>query len=166
MRLSELLHDVEVLEFTGPNDPEIREVHFDSRKVRSGDLFLAVPGTQIDGHTFLPRVIENGVFSIICERVPDNRKPEVPYLRVGNSSRALGLIANAFYGHPSDKLVLVGVTGTNGKTTTATLLYRLFTGLQKRSGLLSTIRNCVVDDIVPSTHTTGDAIQIASPMAD
>lgn len=165
MRLSNLLRDVEVLHLQGPQDPDVREVQFDSRKVQAGDLFVAVPGTQVDGHTYIPRVTEQGATVIVCERPPEQPNPGITFVRVASANLALGLIANAFHGHPSERLILVGVTGTNGKTTTATLLYRLFTALGQRSGLLSTIRNYAGDDIVPSTHTTGDAIQIASLMA-
>lgn len=165
MQLSVLLQDVEVLQLVGPTEPDVREVHFDSRKIATGDLFVAVPGTQVDGHNFISKVIDEGAAVIVCERLPEALLPTVTYVRVARASLALGLIANAFYGRPSEKMLLIGVTGTNGKTTTATLLYRLFTGLGHRSGLLSTIRNYAGDDIVPSTHTTGDAIQIASLMA-
>lgn len=165
MLLSVLLRDVEVLQTEGPTEPDVRDVHFDSRKVQPGDLFVAVVGTQVDGHNFIPRVIEQGAKVIVCERLPEPLSPTVTYVRVSSAGKALGLMANAYYGHPSEQMVLVGVTGTNGKTTTATLLYRLFTALGQRPGLLSTIRNYAGDDIVPSTHTTGDAIQIASLMA-
>ena len=165
MRLSELLEDVEVLQLEGPGDPVVRNIQFDSRKVQFGDLFVAVPGTQVDGHNFIPRVIEDGAAVVLCERLPQQVRPTTTYVRVRSASHALGLAANAYHRRPSEKLVLVGVTGTNGKTTTATLLYRLFSTLGHRSGLLSTIRNYVDGEVVPSTHTTGDAMQIASLMA-
>lgn len=164
MQLSELLREVEVLRIVGPPDRDIREVHFDSRKIQSGDLFVAVPGTQADGHAFIPRVVEAGARVVVCERLPEDLG-EATYVVVRSASLALGHVANAYYGHPSRSLTLVGVTGTNGKTTTATLLYRLFQHLGHRTGLLSTIRNYAGDEVVPSTHTTGDAIQIASLMA-
>jgi UDP-N-acetylmuramoyl-L-alanyl-D-glutamate--2,6-diaminopimelate ligase len=165
MQLQELLRDIEVLQLVGPAGPDVREPHFDSRKVQAGDLFVAVPGTQVDGHAFIDRVIGQGAKVIVCERLPAALAADVTYVQVASASLALGIIANAFHGRPSESMVLVGVTGTNGKTTTATLLYRLFTALGHRTGLLSTIRNYAGDDVVPSTHTTGDALQIASLMA-
>jgi UDP-N-acetylmuramoyl-L-alanyl-D-glutamate--2,6-diaminopimelate ligase len=165
MQLPELLREIEVLQLVGPPGPDVREPHFDSRKVQAGDLFVAVPGTQVDGHDFIDRVIGQGAKVIVCERLPDELAADVTYVRVARASLALGMIANAFHRRPSEKMVLVGVTGTNGKTTTATLLYRLFSALGRRTGLLSTIRNYAGDDVVPSTHTTGDALQISSLMA-
>jgi len=163
--LSRLLARVEVLSHTGSLDRTIKAIHFDSRKVGSGDLYVAAPGTQVDGHIFIEAVIAAGATAIVCERLPEYLAEGVTYVQVANARLALGLLASAWYGYPSEQLTLVGVTGTNGKTTTATLLYRLFNRLGHRSGLLSTIRNYAGDDVVPSTHTTGDALQIASLMA-
>ncbi len=165
MLLSELLSRIEILEQVGPLDREVAGVHFDSRAVGPSDLYVAAPGTQVDGHTFIDAVVAAGAGTVLCERLPATCNPEVTYVRVASARYALGLLANTWYGNPSEALTLVGVTGTNGKTTTATLLYRLFQRLGHRVGLLSTIRNYVGDEVVPSTHTTGDALQIASLMA-
>lgn len=165
MRLSNLLTRVDALSLTGPTDPDVGGVHFDSRKVGEGYLFVAVPGTQVDGHIYIDRVIAAGASVVVCERLPETLSSVVTYVVVPNASYALGILANAWYGNPSEQLTLVGVTGTNGKTTTATLLYRLFNRLGFRAGLLSTICNYAGDEVVPSTHTTGDALQIASLMS-
>lgn len=163
--LSDLLAEVPVAERIGTLDLSINSVQFDSRKVGRDDLFVAAPGTQVDGHKFIPTAEDQGASAIVCERLPPMLRPNVTYLRVEKASRALGLLAHAYHGHPSRHLRLVGVTGTNGKTTTATLLYRLHQALGYSCGLLSTIRNCVQDEIIPSTHSTGDALQIADLMA-
>lgn len=165
MHLSKLIERVEVITRVGLTDPDIAAVHFDSRKVGKGDLFVAVPGTRVDGHKYIDVVIAAGAAVVVCERLPEIISGNVTYVLVGNASQALGILANTWFGNPSEHLTLVGVTGTNGKTTTATLLYRLFSKLGYRAGLLSTIRNYAGDEIVPSTHTTGDALQIASLMA-
>ena len=165
MLLSELLKKIEVLNLVGSSDCEVRQIHFDSRKIEQGDLFVAVRGTQVDGHKFIDSVVVAGASVVICELLPQNLNEIVTYVVVPDASFALGLAANAFYGYPSERLILVGVTGTNGKTTTATLLYRLFNQLGHPTGLLSTIRNYAGAEVVPSTHTTGDALQIASLMA-
>jgi UDP-N-acetylmuramoyl-L-alanyl-D-glutamate--2,6-diaminopimelate ligase len=165
MLLSALLRDVNTLQIEGPIDPDVHDVHFDSRKVQTGDLFVAVVGTRVDGHKFISTVLEGGAKVIVCEEIPDQRVASTTYVQVESSSQALGLIANAYYGQPSEQLTLIGVTGTNGKTTTASLLFRLFEILGFKVGLLSTIQNYVGDDIVASTHTTGDAIQIAQLLA-
>lgn len=163
--LSELIQDLKVVEQLGPKDPLISSVQFDSRKVDDGDIFVAVRGTQVDGHKFIQNVIDCGASVVVCEKLPEKLSPRVTYVKVENSSHALGELAQAHFGHPSRKMIVVGITGTNGKTTTATLLYSLFNRLGHRSGLLSTIQNYVLDEIVASTHTTGDAIQIASLLA-
>ncbi|MEI9927817.1 MAG: UDP-N-acetylmuramoyl-L-alanyl-D-glutamate--2,6-diaminopimelate ligase [Sphingomonas sp.] len=165
MLLSQLLSRVEVLSHLGPADPDISAIQFDSRKVQRGDLYVAAPGTQVDGHIYIDAVVAVGVAAIVCERLPERCAEGVTYVRVASARLALGLLANAWHGYPSERLTLVGITGTNGKTTTATLLYRLFNNLGHRTGLLSTIRNYAGDEVVPSTHTTGDALQIASLLA-
>lgn len=165
MRLEELLLGVEPVEVLGSVHREVDAIHFDSRKVSNGDLFFAVPGTSTDGHRFIPQVLDQGAGVIVCEHRPQASFGDATVVVVRSSARALGIMANNFYGRPSEKMTLVGVTGTNGKTTTATLLYRLFRQLHGTAGLLSTIRNFAGDEIIPSTHTTGDAIQIASLMA-
>ncbi|MBV8686811.1 MAG: UDP-N-acetylmuramoyl-L-alanyl-D-glutamate--2,6-diaminopimelate ligase [Alphaproteobacteria bacterium] len=160
-----LLGELEILDLVGSADREINSINFDSRAVGEGDLFVAVRGTQTDGHRYISSVVERGVAAVICEVLPDAVSDRTTYVVVRDSSFALGWIAQAFFEHPSRKFTLVGVTGTNGKTTTATLLYRLFSRLGHKCGLLSTIRNYVGSEVIPSTHTTGDAIQIARNMA-
>lgn len=164
MDLDALFSEAPYLKVVGSLSRPIAEVQFDSRKVKKNDVFVAVVGTQVDGHSFIPRVIEAGAAAIVCERLPSDIDSTVTYVQVTDAAYSLGLLSHAFYGHPARKLTLLGVTGTNGKTTTATLLYRVFRELGYGCGLLSTIRNQINDEIIPSTHTTGDALQIASLM--
>ncbi|PLK46455.1 UDP-N-acetylmuramoyl-L-alanyl-D-glutamate--2,6-diaminopimelate ligase [Emticicia sp. TH156] len=160
MILSDILYKVPLLAVSGKTDIEIKKIVFDSRQVQSGSLFVAIGGTQVDGHNFIQKAIEMGASAIICERLPEVLNEEICYLRVENSARTMGLVAANFYGNPSKKLKLVGVTGTNGKTSTVTLLFRLFRKLGYRCGLLSTVQNQIDDDIIPSTHTTPDSVKI------
>lgn len=141
---------------------EVRSLCFDSRRVEPGAVFFAVRGSGVDGHAFIPQAVAAGARAVVCEQLPapSERQPQVCYVQVPDSAAALGRAASAYYGRPSEKLVLVGVTGTNGKTTIATLLYRLFRALGHRCGLLSTIENRIEETVVPSTHTTGDALEI------
>ena len=139
-----------------------KDLQFDSRKCGEGSVFFAVRGTQVDGHDYIAKAIENGAKTIVCEQMPEQQAEGVNYCVVCNSARALGLAASEFYGNPSQKLHLVGVTGTNGKTTIATLLYRLFTDAGYVCGLLSTIENIVGKKVVLSTHTTGDQLELNS----
>lgn len=150
----------------GDPDVLVNSVQFDSRKVGPGSVFFAIPGTQVDGHKFISKAIELGASAVVCERAPNDVPPDLTVIRVSSASEALGWAANAFFGHPSRSLKLFGVTGTNGKTTTVTLLYQLFKLAGFSCGLLSTVRNLVNDREVPSTHTTGDALQISSLMAE
>lgn len=165
MRLMDLIDGVSLTDVFGDATVEVQSPQFDSRKVGSGDVFVAVSGTQVDGHNFVPQVIKNGARAVICEIPPQERPAEVTFVVVPNSSVALGIIAQNFYGRPSLKLKVVGITGTNGKTTTATSLYSLFSNLGRTCGLLSTIRNVVGEKTIPATHTTGDALQIGALMA-
>lgn len=139
---------------------------FDSRNVREGELFIAVSGTQSDGHQFIGSAVEKGAVAIICERLPANPIPGVTCIKVENSSETLGKIASEFYDNPSSKLNLVGVTGTNGKTTTATLCYKLSNKLGYKSGLLSTVRNYIGVHEIHATHTTPDAVAINRLLAE
>lgn len=141
-------------------ETEIRGIAFDSRQVSSGYLFVALKGTQVDGHDFIQQVIENGANTVVCEKMPEILNPEVSYIRVESTSNALGIIASNYSGNPSSQLEVVGITGTNGKTTTATLLFDLFTALGYKCGLISTVEDRIGEDIIESTHTTPDAIQI------
>ncbi|MBN2522172.1 MAG: UDP-N-acetylmuramoyl-L-alanyl-D-glutamate--2,6-diaminopimelate ligase [Bacteroidales bacterium] len=146
----------------GKNDLEINRLVFDSRKAAKDDLFVAVKGTHVDGHTFLSDVVEKGVAAIICEDYPDQLAEQATFIVVEDSAEALGLAAANYYDEPSKSLHLVGVTGTNGKTSIVTLLYKLFNKMDQKSGLLSTIRNMVGEETVQATHTTPDAITIQS----
>lgn len=158
--LKDLLYKVSLTSTYGDMSVEVKGICFDSRKVQPGFLFVAVKGTLSDGHLFITKAIEGGAKAIVCETLPDTVAEKVTYVTVKNSAQALGVIAANFYGNPSEKLKLTGVTGTNGKTTTATLLYQLFSALGHRSGLLSTVVNKIVDKEVPATHTTPDPIQL------
>ncbi len=137
---------------------EVTHLTMDSRQVRSGSLFVAVRGTVSDGHTFIPKAIDLGATAILCEELPAERADSVTYIQVANAPQAMGMAAANFYGHPSKKVKLVGVTGTNGKTSVATLLFRLFTSLGYRCGLLSTVQNQIGDTVIAATHTTPDSI--------
>lgn len=158
--LNELLAGVKVLESHGNLSGEISAVAFDSRKVGAGSLFVAVRGTVVDGHDFIKSVVAAGVAAIVCESIPEEITPGPAYIRVNDSSEALGIIASAFYDNPSSKLHLVGITGTNGKTTVATLLYKLFEELGYKSGLISTVENHIHHTVLPSTHTTPDPVSL------
>lgn len=146
-------------------DREVEALAFDSRQVKPGTLFVAQRGTQTDGHNYIAKAIELGATAVVCETLPDRLNDSVAYLQVADSNVALGMIADAFYGHPSRQLKLVGITGTNGKTTTVTLLHRLFRLKGCHVGLLSTIVNKIDDQEVPSTHTTPDAIALNALLA-
>jgi UDP-N-acetylmuramoyl-L-alanyl-D-glutamate--2,6-diaminopimelate ligase len=141
-------------------DVDVRGVAFDSRKADPGFLFVAVKGTQADGHAFIDKAIAQGATVVVCNTLPESTNHTVTYVTVKDSALALGVICANFYGNPSKKLKLVGVTGTNGKTTVATLLFQLFTAMGKNCGLLSTVENRIVDQVLPATHTTPDPIQI------
>lgn len=152
---------------TGPQRPGIRCIQFNSRKVEKGDLFVAVRGTQVDGHAYIADAVAQGASAIVCETLPEgDLEPEVSYVLVEDSALALALLAAAYYGHPSEKLRLVGVTGTNGKTTVATLLYDLFTAMGHKCGLISTVVYRVGDERIESTHTTPDPLTLNRLMAD
>jgi UDP-N-acetylmuramoyl-L-alanyl-D-glutamate--2,6-diaminopimelate ligase len=164
--LNEILRGIKTLETQGKTDINISKIVFDSRKVEADCLFVAVVGTQVDGHTYIPQVIEHGATAILCETMPTDLKDGVTYIKVEDTALALGLIASNFYDNPSQKLKLVGITGTNGKTTTATLLFDLFTKLGYKCGLISTVEYRIGDKIVPSTHTTPDQIALNNLMND
>lgn len=160
MKLERLLDRVETKQIVGPTDIEVTELTMDSRKAAPGVLFAAIEGTVVDGHNFIPSAAEAGVSVVVCNRLPAETAPTVCYVVVEDSSQAIGLIASNFYSRPSEKLALVGVTGTNGKTTTATLLYALTQRLGYKAGLISTVVYKVGDKEYPSTHTTPDAITL------
>lgn len=139
---------------------DVKGICFDSRKVKAGYLFIAVKGTQSDGHEYIAKSISSGAVAVVCEQLPATVSDKVTFVAVKSSGQALGIIASNFYGNPSEKIKLTGVTGTNGKTTVATLLYQLFSALGHPSGLISTVENKIIDQVIPSTHTTPDPIQL------
>lgn len=164
-KLSDILDSTDIISLKGDLSVIISGITFDSRKVEPGSLFIAVKGTHTDGHKYISDVIGLGSVAIICETLPDEFNPAVTYVKVHDSSSALGKIASAWYGDPSSKLRLIGITGTNGKTTTVTLLFNLFRELGYHAGLLSTISNRIDGDIIASTHTTPDALQLNGLLA-
>ncbi len=159
-KLTDILQDIEILETFGDMNIEITSIEFDSRKAGEGSLFTAIKGTKTDGHKYLPDVEKSGAKAIVCEYLPASLDKSITYIKVKNSSEAFGVMASNFFGNPSRKLKLVGVTGTNGKTTVTTLLYDLYTGLGYYAGLLSTIKIRIGEKTVGATHTTPDALQI------
>lgn len=159
-RINDILVKCNVIDVVGRDGREVSSLIFDSRKSAEKVAFFAVRGTQVDGHDYISKAIEQGCQVIVCERLPEVVSDDVTYYVVDDTAKSLGLAASEFYGRPSEKLRLVGVTGTNGKTTIATLLYRLFFNSGYPCGLLSTIENRINNVVVPSTHTTGDQLQI------
>lgn len=158
--LKDILYKVSLTSSYGNMAVEVNGICFDSRKVQPGSLFVAVRGTQSDGHDYITKAILQGAVAIVCEKLPDTINEALVYVTVKSSAEALGIIASNFYGNPSENLKLTGVTGTNGKTTTATLLYQLFSRLGYRAGLISTVENRIADQVIPATHTTPDPIQL------
>lgn len=163
--LKDILYKVNLKEIIGVTDVIVSNVQFDSRNVGRGDVFVAVKGFSSDGHDYIDQTIDKGAIAIVLEKLPNTIREGVNYIVVENSSEALGIIASNFYDNPSEKLTLIGVTGTNGKSTTVTLLYRLFTKLGYKTGLLSTINNVIGNNIIPSTHTTPDPISLNALLA-
>ena len=167
MLLQNLLYKVPGLTATaGPTNVDVTALVLDSRRVTPGSLFAALPGTQVDGHQFIPKAIESGAAVILCERLPETLVETVSYVQAADAARTLGFMASNFYENPASKLKLVGVTGTNGKTTTATLLFRLFRRLGYHCGLISTVQNQIDETVVPATHTTPDTVALNALLAD
>ena len=164
-KLSQLINDIQPIEVIGDTDRNITSLASDSRQAGKESLFVAVKGTQTDGHKYIPVGASNHVGAIVCEELPSTYQPGVTYIKVADSAEALGRLASAWYDHPSDKLNLVGVTGTNGKTTTATLLYEMSRMLGHRTGLLSTVCNYIMDEAIPTSHTTPDPITLNELLA-
>ena len=158
--LSDILYKTRLEEIIGSTNVAISSVTFDSRRVKKDSLFIATRGTASDGHHYIELAIESGAVAIVCEDLPETLKENVTYVKVLDSSASLGYIACNFYDNPSEKLKLVGITGTNGKTTTVTLLFNLFRGLGYNVGLLSTVENKINTTVIPSTHTTPDALAL------
>ena len=169
MKLNDLLKAIQPIQVIGNKEVEIKEVNIDSRQVREGDLFMAMRGTQTDGHAYIASAIEKGAVSVLCEDLPEQLNDGVTYIQVKESEDAVGKLATAFYGDPTSKMKLVGVTGTNGKTTIATLLYNTFRYFGYKVGLVSTVCNYIDDEAVPTEHTTPDPItlnRLLGKMAD
>lgn len=160
MLLEELILNIPTITIIGQTDKDVMGLAFDSRKIENGYVFFATKGTAVNGHDFISSAIEKGGTAIICENLPKDLQANITYIQVKNSSEALGLMAAAWYDFPSSKLRLVGVTGTNGKTTIATLLYELFKATGEKVGLISTVCNYIDDKKIESTHTTPDALSI------
>ena len=163
MKLSELLKLVKPIAIVGNAEVEITGVNIDSRKIENGHLFVAIKGTQTDGHRFIPKALELGAKAVLCEEIPDEENignDGVTYVQVASTEEAVGPVATVFYGEPSQKLKLVGVTGTNGKTTIATLLYNMFRQFGHKCGLLSTVCNYIEGEPIPADHTTPDPIEL------
>ena len=160
MKLKELLKDIPVIAIVGSEDVEITDVNIDSRRIKDGHLFIAMKGTQVDGHKFVPKAIELGAKAVMCEDMPEEKVEGVTYVQVESTEDVVGKVATTFHGNPSTKLKLVGVTGTNGKTTIATLLYNMFTKMGHKCGLLSTVCNYIIDEAIPADHTTPDPIEL------
>lgn len=158
--LQDILYKAGIRSVTGRTDVEVTNVQTDSRKVTAGSLFIALKGTNSDGHQYLDTAIAQGAVAVVVETLPSQLSDTVSYVQVENSSKAAGWIAHNFYGQPSEKFQLVGVTGTNGKTTIATVLYKLFLALGYKVGLVSTVENRIGHEVIPSTHTTPDAVSL------
>ena len=160
MKLKELLASIRPLDIIGDAEADITGVNIDSRRIENGHLFVAMKGTQVDGHRFIPKAIELGARAVLCEDVPEETQSGVTYIKVESTEDSVGKVATVFYGDPSRKLHLVGVTGTNGKTTIATLLYNMFRKMGHKCGLLSTVCNYIEDEPIPADHTTPDPIEL------
>ena len=160
MKLHELLKNIKPLQVAGDSEVEITGVNIDSRRIAKGHLFVAMRGTQVDGHKFIGKAIDQGAVAVLCEEMPDQLCEGVTYIQVDSTEDAVGRVATVFYGEPSKKLKLVGVTGTNGKTTIATLLYNMFRKMGHRCGLHSTVCNYIEDEAIAADHTTPDPIEL------
>ncbi len=160
MLLSEILYTIPLKIVSGKTDFNIVKIEFDSRNIVQETLFVAIPGTQVDGHSYIEKAISQGARAVLCEILPKDLHSEITYIQVENSAKSMGIAASNFYGNPSKKLALIGVTGTNGKTSVVTLQFNLFRKLGYKCGLLSTVQNQIEDEIIPSTHTTPDSVKI------
>lgn len=158
--IKNIIRSIDVISLTGEEDPVITNVEFDSRKVTPRTLFVAVKGTKSDGHDFINNAISSGASAIICETLPENPDGRICWVRTSDSAKALGIVSSVFFADPSSRLKLIGVTGTNGKTTIATVLYRMFTALGYKCGLFSTVCNYINERELPATHTTPDPVQL------
>lgn len=159
-KLSELLYKVPIIAVYGNVHVAVQNLTFDSRSVQAGDAFIAIKGTNTDGHQYIGEAIRMGAVAIVAEQIPKQREEHITYIQVQNTMQSLGLMACNYYDNPSETLTVIGITGTNGKTTTATLLYQTLNYLGYRTGLVSTVHYCIGDTVYPSTHTTPDAITL------
>ena len=166
MKLSELLKNIKTIAIHGNTDVEVKGVNIDSRKIEDGHLFIAMKGTQVDGHKFIGKAVDSGAVAVLLEEMPETLDEKITYIQTASTEEAAGKVATMFYGEPSRKLKLIGATGTNGKTTIATLLYKLFRELGYKVGLLSTVCNYIDDKEVPASHTTPDPIELNRLLAD
>ncbi|MDR1259348.1 MAG: UDP-N-acetylmuramoyl-L-alanyl-D-glutamate--2,6-diaminopimelate ligase [Tannerellaceae bacterium] len=165
MRLNKLTEALGLPESVGSGNPEIINIQSDSRKIEKGTLFVAVRGTVVDGHAYIGNAIDSGAVAIVCEEIPESLSDKSIFVVVKNSAESLGELMAVWYGYPSDKMILVGVTGTNGKTTIATLLYEMFRKLGHKAGLISTVCNYIDTEILPATHTTPGPIELQELLA-
>ena len=165
MKLSEIIRNIKVTGIVGNGEVEICDIDIDSRKAAPGHLFVAIKGTQTDGHKFIPKAVEQGASAILCEELPEETKAGITYVTVDSTEASVGPVATTFHGNPTEKLKLVGVTGTNGKTTIATLLYNMFRCLGYKCGLLSTVCNYIEGEPIPASHTTPDPIELNNLLA-
>ncbi len=169
MKLSDLLKTIQPVRIIGSTDVEITGINIDSRLIEAGHLFMAMRGTQTDGHAYIPAAIGKGAVAVLCEELPEKPEAGIAYIQVKDSEDAVGKVATVFYGDPTSKMELVGVTGTNGKTTIATLLYNMFRYFGYKAGLISTVCNYIDERPVPTEHTTPDPItlnRLLGEMAD
>jgi UDP-N-acetylmuramoyl-L-alanyl-D-glutamate--2,6-diaminopimelate ligase len=166
MKLQELLYDIKPIQIIGNVEKEVTGVNIDSRKIEKGHLFIAMKGTQTDGHAYIAKAIELGATAILLEDMPQQYTEGITYIQVESTEDSVGKVATAFYGNPSHHLILVGVTGTNGKTTIATLLYNMFRRMGHKCGLLSTVCNYIEDKAVPADHTTPDPIELNALLSE
>ena len=160
MKLIELLNDVKTILVEGDVEMEVKGVEIDSRQVKDDYLFVAIRGTQADGHQYIDKAVAQGAKAVLCEQMPDRKAEGVCYVQVASTEEAVGPVATAFYGKPAGQLQLVGVTGTNGKTTIATLLYNMFRAMGHKCGLLSTVCNYIDGEAIPADHTTPGPIEL------
>ncbi len=160
MILQDILYKVAIRSVEGNTATEVNNLQIDSRRITAGSCFIAVKGAAADGHQFIDKAIESGATVVVCQTLPQQLKAAITYIEVENSLEAAGIMSHNFYGEPSAKIKLVGVTGTNGKTTIATLLFKLFGGLGYKCGLISTVQNQIGNQVIPATHTTPDAVNL------
>jgi UDP-N-acetylmuramoyl-L-alanyl-D-glutamate--2,6-diaminopimelate ligase len=159
-KLSNILDKKYILEIQGTDSVSVSDLTFDSRSVKANSLFFAIRGSAVDGHKYIDSAIEKGAIAVVCEELPQTIKSNISYIKVSNSSEVMGIVAANFFDQPTKRLKLVGITGTNGKTTTVTLLFRLINELGGKAGLISTVQNQIGTKVIPSTHTTPDAIEL------